>query len=322
MGLEKAEVEVFHKEGYLVKEGVFGERDLAPIRQALSQIVEDQARRLYAEGKLKDLCADEPFERRLGRIYRQEPEAGQAIYSAVLGRGGGGFHGPAMLGMLRHGPLLACIESLVGPDIVGSSVYRVRPKLPGAAHGEVPWHQDSGYLLAHCDRYLIVTCWIPLVDSTRDNGCLHVLPGGHRRGIVRHFTGGHAGFLEIAPEDLPAAAPVAVEMRAGDVLFLTNLTPHASFENRTDIVRWSVDLRYQSPEAPNNVGEDPATYTPEREPVTMACYPPEADFVLRDRSQPEREVRDPQEFDRIRARYDAQRPASPGRGWTPMGART
>ena len=227
-----------------------------------------------------------------------------------------------MLQVLRHEGLLSCIESLVGPDIVGSSVYRVRPKLPFMPHGEVPWHQDSGYFLAHCDTDLIVTCWLPLVDATVENGCLHVLPRVHKSGIRRHYTGGHGGFLEIVEEDMGASAePVPVEMKAGDVLFLTNLTPHASFENSTDVVRWSLDLRYQSPAVPNNIGEEPASYTPEREPVTMACYPPEADFVIRDRQHPEREVHRPEEFAAIRQRFDDVRAHMPGRGWTPMADR-
>ena len=61
----------------------------------------------------------------------------------------------------------------------------------------------------------MVICWIPLVDATRDNGCLCVIPGVHR-GIFRHHTGDHANFLEIAPEDLPSPGPVCCEMRAGD----------------------------------------------------------------------------------------------------------
>ena len=93
---------------------------------------------------------------------------------------------------------------------------------------------------------------------------------------------------------------------------------HASFENRTDQIRWSLDLRYQCPEAPNNVDEAPETYTPEREPVTMACYPPEADFVIRSPSHPDREVRTPAQFHAIRERYDLARPYMPARGWTPL----
>lgn len=147
-----------------------------------------------------------------------------------------------------------------------------------------------------------------------------------------------------------------MECNAGDVLLLHNLTPHASFTNSTaDTVRWSLDLRYSDHAAPNNVGESPESYTPERDPVTMyvchcyhskgiataatkivpnlfalkecaptvarlssrrACYPPEADFVVTDSRHPEREVRTSEEFQHIRRMWKGAH--SPGRGWPPM----
>ena len=140
----------------------------------------------------------------------------------------------------------------------------------------------------------------------------------HRDGILRHYTEGSAGFLEVPADELPDPAPVPVEMAAGDVLLMTNLTPHASFTNATEQVRWSIDLRYQGADAPNNVDEDPASYVAEREPVTMACYPPEADFVIRDPQAPEREVTTADAFRHVRARYEQVRPHSPGRGWVPL----
>ncbi len=322
MALTLSELDFFHDHGYLVRKGVYGSEDLAPIKAAIDALIDEEVAALAADGVRLDGCRDVGFDRRLALLRSQAPpEAFQRIVLRLTGKGGGGFSGPAMFGMLTHEPLLDCIESLVGPTIVGSSVHRIRPKLPAYDRGEVPWHQDSGYMLAHCDRYLIVTCWIPLVDATIDNGCLYVLPGAHRKGILRHHTGGHAGFLEIAPEDLPTCNPVAMEMPAGAVLFMTNLTPHASYSNRTDRIRWSVDLRYQGADAPSNVGEDPAAYVPERDPVTMACYPPEADFVIRDPSRPEREVRTVEAFQELRQRYEEARPWSPGRGWTPMAER-
>ena len=90
----------------------------------------------------------------------------------------------------------------------------------------------------------------------------------------------------------------------------------ASFTNTTNKTRWSLDLRYSDHDAPSNVGEDPESYTPEREPVTMACFPPEADFVVRDTRHPEREVRTHEEFQAIRSRWRGVH--SPGRGWEPM----
>ena len=35
------------------------------------------------------------------------------------------------------------------------------------------------------------------------------------------------------------------------MLFLNQLIPHRSLENRSDKVRWSVDLRWQDPKLPN-----------------------------------------------------------------------
>lgn len=315
MHLTKQEIEQFHQLGYVVKPAVFSQAAMQPIKDAIDEMVDRKARQLYADGKLADLCADAPFETRLAEIQAADKAAAQAIVSYIWGKGGGGYSGPAMLAMLRHEPLLGCISSLIGEDIVGSSVYRIRPKMPLWERGEVPWHQDSGYFLPHCDTHLIVTCWVPLVDATLENGCLWVLPQSHQRGIITHYRGGHGGYLEIIDPDLPPVEPIPVPMKAGSVLFMTNLTPHASFENQTEQVRWSLDLRYQSMSAPNNLDEAPTDVTPERDPVTMACYPPEADFVIRDTQHPEREIRSPDTFNQLRERFNSAKVYSPGRGW-------
>ena len=191
MRLTKAELEQFKDEGYTTKAGVFTEADLQPIRDALNEIIEQEARRLQSDGKLENSFPDAPFGRRLALIWETAPDAALEMIRAIMGRGGGGFSGPAMFQMLTHPPLLSCVESIIGPTIIGSSVYRIRPKLPNWERGEVPWHQDSGYFMPHCDSHLIVTCWVPLVDATLENGCLYVIPGVHRQGVIRHYTAGH-----------------------------------------------------------------------------------------------------------------------------------
>lgn len=315
MQLTHQEIEQFHQLGYVVKPAVFSQATMQPIKDAIDEMVDRKARQLHADGKLADICADAPFETRLANIQTVDKAAAQAIVGYIWGKGGGGYSGPAMLAMLRHEPLLGCISSLIGEDIVGSSVYRIRPKMPHWERGEVPWHQDSGYFLPHCDTHLIVTCWVPLVDATLENGCLWVLPKSHQSGIITHHRGGHGGYLEIIDPNLPPVEPIPVPMSAGSVLFMTNLTPHASFENHTDQVRWSLDLRYQSMSAPNNLDEAPTDVTPERDPVTMACYPPEADFVIRDTHHPEREIRSAETFNQLRERFNSAKVYSPGRGW-------
>jgi hypothetical protein len=322
MSLTRQELRQFEEDGYVVKRQVFAARDLAPLREAMNEIVASEAERLKAEGKLENTFPDEPFERRLARIMEASSAAGWEIYRAIIGKSGGGYSGEAIFKMIVHPPLLSCIESIVGPEIVASSVYRIRPKMPGFEQTEVPWHQDSGYFMAHCDSQMIVTCWVPLVDATIENGCLWVQPKSHKNGIITHHTRPGKGYLVIADDDLPQAESFPVEMKAGDVLFLTNITPHCSKENSSDEVRWSFDLRYQSMDAPNNIGELPEEFDPQREPITMACNPPEADFIVRCPSQPQREIRTPEEFHALRQRYeDAQNITGYARReWTPLTA--
>jgi hypothetical protein len=224
-----------------------------------------------------------------------------------------------MYDLITHPRLLDVLECLVGPEIVGSSVYRIRPKVPGLDRGVVPWHQDSGYFAAHCDQNLIVTCWIPLVDATPENGCLQVLPRVHRRGIAPHHTGGHAGYLVIQDEDLPAppSAAVTVPVPLGGVLLLTNLTPHCSTLNTTDVIRWSVDLRYQGREVPTNAFQEPEAFDPEAPLTEIACYAPEGDFVVRSRRRPDA-LHSYEQFVARRAGYDAARLPYPDRGWLPV----
>ena len=307
----------FDREGYLMVPDVFAPADLEPLRRELTDLIHREALRLRAEKKIGQLYEDEPFERRLTRLYEECDE----IVGAITGRGGGGHSGPALFATIAHPKLLAIVEAFVGPEIVGASAYRIRPKIPHMPRGVVPWHQDSGYFSPHCDRDLILTCWFPLVDATPENGCLQVLPRSHREEVVRHYTNGPNGYLVIADEDLPPAEPVEVPVPLGGVLFMTNRTPHCSTPNTTDVVRWSLDLRYQSAEVPNNVDELPEEFDPDRPNREIACYPPEADFVVQSRKDSQSACRTAAEFDQIRQRFETLRPPGPNRGWIPFDER-
>src|SRR5262249_27040861 len=203
-------------------------------------------------------------------------------------------------------------EQICGPELIASSVYRLRPKIPRYDYGAVPWHQDSGYTEPFCDRHLMLTVWLPLVDATPERGCLWVIPGAHRGEVARHRRHAALRYLEIPPEALPPGEPLCVPVRKGGVLLLTNRTPHASFENRSDVVRWSMDLRSQSAELPTTApiprlpGE--AVPTPDNA-IPPACYPPEADFLVRSRRRPEQVVTDPEAFRGLRENHLA-RPVS------------
>jgi phytanoyl-CoA hydroxylase len=309
----------FFEEGYVMVPNIFTPEELEPLCREIDAIVDAAALELLAEGKITELRDREPFETRLTRLVADHPELWDTYRRAIEGKAGGGHRGPEMFRILTHPRLLDVMECLVGPEIVASSVYRIRPKVPGQVRGEVPWHQDSGYFARHCDDSLIITCWFPLVDATVENGCLQVLPKAHRQGVVTHHTGGRGGYLVIEEDDLPVASPQAVfvPVPLGGALLMTNLTPHSSEANRTEVTRWSIDLRYQSREVPTNVFQEPEKYRADAPPIEIACYAPEADFCVRSRQHPEA-VHTYAQYVERRTRYEAAALPSPQRGWQPV----
>jgi len=318
--LTDAQVAQFHAQGYVMVPAIFTPADLEPLRQEIGGLIDGEARTLAEEGKISDLHEDASFETRLTRLLTDHPEWEGRFMRAIEGKEGGGHTGEEMFRVLTHPKLLDAMESLVGPEIVASSVYRIRPKVPNLGRGVVPWHQDSGYFAAHCDKDLIVTCWLPLVDANAENGCLQALPNAHRGGVVTHHTGGNAGFLVIEEESLPRPAQetVTIPVPLGGALLLTNTTPHCSTPNLSDTIRWSIDLRYQSGNAPTNAFQMPDEFQADAPPIQIACYAPEGDFVVRSRAHPEQVHSYGQFVDRRRGYDAATSLPHPQRGWQPV----
>ncbi|MCW8131368.1 MAG: phytanoyl-CoA dioxygenase family protein [Planctomycetota bacterium] len=298
--LSPEQLERFDRDGYLVVEGFFDDGDLQPAIDEIEAEVRRRAAELVAQGKLSRTYDGEGFERQLAKISAETDAVAKSIWNGTL-------CGPAFFNLIRNPKLLDLAESFCGPEIIASSVYRLRPKIPNHPYGAVPWHQDSGYMEAYCDKAMILTVWLPLVDATRENGCMWVIPGAHKTGaVVKHGYRKNQPYLVIPEAELPAREPVCVPVKKGGALFLHNLTPHASFDNSTETVRWSMDLRYQSAALPTNAkisrlpGEDvpsPGGVAP------ISCYPPEADFLVRSSARPDEVVREAKEFQRIRREH-------------------
>jgi ectoine hydroxylase-related dioxygenase (phytanoyl-CoA dioxygenase family) len=243
MQLTVAQLDHFNDQGYLLLRQVLEPTDLDPVIDEYTAYIDQRAQELYAAGKIAQRYADASFEQRLALICRENNE----IYSEldIMQR-----RGPASFAFLRHPKLLDIVECLVGSEITCSPIQHIRPKLPsgltprGSDPHVVHWHQDAGVTWAEADPVFIVTVWLPLVAATPENGCLRLMPGVHKQGLLRHRTKPGLG-TAIAPEVLPQQKQITLPMQPGDLLLMHKHTPHCSTRNNTDGVRWSMDIRYQ-----------------------------------------------------------------------------
>jgi ectoine hydroxylase-related dioxygenase (phytanoyl-CoA dioxygenase family) len=108
---------------------------------------------------------------------------------------------------------------------------------PAKHGGVVAWHQDYSYW-TRTEPMAHLTCWIGLDESTKENGCVHYVPGSHRWNLLP--ITGLAGDMEAIREVLDDQQweqfnnPVAIELEPGEASFHHPLMIHGSYENRTD----------------------------------------------------------------------------------------
>ncbi len=140
---------------------------------------------------------------------------------------------PGLHDLLWHPAfVVAAAQLLEGPVRFWHDQIFYKPAHHG---GVVIWHQDYSYWtrttpVAH------ISCWIGLDDSTRENGCLHYVPGSHRWQLLPRASFENqmdAIHDSLTPEQRSEFKPVAIELKAGECSFHHPMMIHGSYANLT-----------------------------------------------------------------------------------------
>lgn len=252
------DLETFDEQGFLVVENVFDPaNDLDPVVHEYEALLDERVREWYAAGLLPSTFADQPFAQRFASVLSAAPRHLNVMSYFDISLPFKGvteetpIHlGPATFGLLTNPKLLDVVEQVIGPEIYSNPIQHTRIKPPerdlpeyllsSSLLARTDWHQDKGVHLAEADDTHMLTVWLPVLDATPENGCLCVIPGSHRNGLVTHCLTPGARI----PDSLLGGVGMPVPIERGGVLFFHHLTKHASLANTSNGIRWSFDLRY------------------------------------------------------------------------------
>jgi ectoine hydroxylase-related dioxygenase (phytanoyl-CoA dioxygenase family) len=137
---------------------------------------------------------------------------------------------PLMRQALAHPAVVAALTRVIGPDVkaMQSMLFTKGEGKPGQA-----WHQDEFFIPTR-DRSL-TAAWIALDDATTENGCLWVLPGSHRPGVIYPDRDQDDPRFDCSAEayDFPYrdADAVPVQVAAGSVVMFNGYLLHRSLPN-------------------------------------------------------------------------------------------
>ena len=213
--LNDEQVEFYHTNGYLAGIRLLDDEQVEKLRAELAQVIDPShpGNELFYEYH-----------------SNESSDPNKALFHALgAWRVTAGFHdllwNPAFL--------IPASQLLGGPVRFWHDQIFYKPAHHG---GVVAWHQDYSYWtrttpMAH------LSCWIGLDDSTRENGCVHYLPGSHHWNLLP--ITGLADDMDsiqtvLTDEQKANFKPVAIELKKGEASFHHPLMVHGSFENKTD----------------------------------------------------------------------------------------
>ena len=145
---------------------------------------------------------------------------------------------PLFLSYMQHPLLREITRRYIGEDV---SIYRAMFMNKPANQGTIlPWHQDVGVGWG-LDRNPITTVWMALDDATVENGCMQIVPGIHKHGVINE---GHFATAADAEKYQLEENTIDLEVEEGEVVLLNNLLLHRSGVNPTGKQRRAFSAAY------------------------------------------------------------------------------
>lgn len=165
--------------------------------------------------------------------------------------------------MSRSRRMVTSVQQLLGGEAAHyhSKVMQKAPRTGGAWE----WHQDYGYWYKNGFLFPdMLSVMVALTPSTRENGCLQVLPGSHRMGRVEHLNTGEQVGADPAKVEAygKLADRVYCELQPGDALFFHCNLLHCSGQNASDNPRWSIISAYNHTENKAYLPVQESSFTP------------------------------------------------------------
>lgn len=157
--------------------------------------------------------------------------------------------------MASHPAVLDVVEAVLGPNLLiwGSRWFS---KMPGDKT-YVSWHQDATYWGLQPPS--VTTAWIALSDSTRENGCMRVIPGTQQGDLLPQretyaLENALSRGQEIAVE-VDESRAIDIVLHPGEMSLHHIGIVHGSERNASSKPRIGLAVRYITPEVKQDAAE-------------------------------------------------------------------
>lgn len=235
--ITEADVERYHRDGYLAIAQGFSEAEVAAAGDGLTDLV---------MGRYPDFTGIQ-FER--GARSRLAQMSCEERHDAVRKLMWFTPVEPRLEALAQHPRLLALVERLLGAQ---PAMFQDMALLKPPGGREKPWHQDKAYF-TYAKETPVVGVWIAIDAATAENGCMRLRTGTHRAGPVIHFQ---RRDWQICDTDARDGEVVAAPLQPGGLLLFDGLIQHGTPSNPTGERRRAVQYHYAPLSAQTTADEE------------------------------------------------------------------
>ena len=259
--LSESDWQEYEAKGYLRLGRVLDDAALAALQRRIDEIM--LGRVAYPQLQ---------FQMDTGGAYGELPDPVNGLITSTLAyRKVQGLEAdPLFLALLRQDLFREICARHYGAHAAVSIFRAMMMNKPANQGTYLPWHQDAGDVWK-LDRDPEVTLWVALDPATKANGCVQVVPGTHRLGLLS--KNGSTISDENVARHCPDSAVEYLEIGAGEGLLLHNWLVHRSDVNRTDRPRRAFTACYMD-------GRTLNTLTGARFPIIFGEYEDVEDAML------------------------------------------
>jgi non-heme Fe2+,alpha-ketoglutarate-dependent halogenase len=184
---------------------------------------------------------DDYTEENRERLSKLIPRERRAVYGLTH------FSLPWVYEIVSNPRVLDAVEGVLGPNLLvwGSDWF---VKFPGDA-AFISWHQDGAYWGLQPPK--VTTAWIALSPSTKESGCMEVMPGTQKTQLPQRETYALDNALSRGQEiavDVDESKSVPLTLTPGEMSLHHIGIAHGSKANGTNYARIGIAVRYIAPE--------------------------------------------------------------------------
>jgi phytanoyl-CoA hydroxylase len=215
--LTPEQVKQYREDGYLVVDGLFSPEEVERLREAAD------------DPKVKEALDRQGFQNSI--VHLLEITAKH----------------PAFKELCMDTRITDRIAQLIGEDIqLQHSKLATKP--PKKDAGAFAWHQDIAYF-PHTNHDLLAVM-VMLDDATPENGCMSVVKGSHKLGVLNHLRDGYFTGMCLEEDKYSDESKIVPLMpKAGGISIHHGLTLHASPGNKSGKPRRGVVFEYRAADA-------------------------------------------------------------------------